>query len=153
VLRIYQSAGIAFLFIPINVIAYAGVPQEKNNQVSGMINVMRNIGGSVGIALVATVIARRAQFHQSRLASRVGASAPLLDARVQAMARAVEHAGSNAVEATRQATFAIGRELVRQAETLATVDTVFLFAVLVATMLPLLLFARKGAGEAGHEIP
>jgi len=56
-LRIYQSTGLAFLFIPINVLAYAGVPQEKNNQVSGLVNIARNLGGSVGIAFVATWIA------------------------------------------------------------------------------------------------
>jgi DHA2 family multidrug resistance protein len=116
-----------------------------------MINVMRNIGGSIGIALVATVIARRAQLHQSQLASSVGASGPLLQARLQAMSQAFQHAGASAVEATQKATFAIGHELVRQAQTLATLDAILLFAVFTAAMLPLLFLARKSRpGPPAH---
>ena len=53
-LRTYQVAGLAFIFIPSNVLCYVGIPREKNNQVSSMMNFVRNIGGSVGIALVST---------------------------------------------------------------------------------------------------
>ena len=54
-LRTYQVAGLAFIFIPSNVLCYEGIPREKNNQVSSMMNFVRNIGGSVGIALVSTI--------------------------------------------------------------------------------------------------
>ena len=53
-LRVYQTAGLAFIFIPSNVLSYVGMPREKNNQVSSMMNFVRNIGGSIGIALVGT---------------------------------------------------------------------------------------------------
>jgi DHA2 family multidrug resistance protein len=65
--RVYQSAGMAFLFIPINTAAYLGIPREKNNDVSGLLNLARNVGGSVGISFVATAIARHAQQHQDFL--------------------------------------------------------------------------------------
>jgi DHA2 family multidrug resistance protein len=65
--RIYQSVGLAFLFIPINTAAYLGIPREKSREVSSMVNLFRNIGGSVGISIVETMLARRAQFHQDRL--------------------------------------------------------------------------------------
>ena len=54
--RVYQSIGLAFLFIPINTICYVGVPQEQNNQISSMINLTRNLGGSFGISFVATML-------------------------------------------------------------------------------------------------
>jgi len=66
-LRIAQSFGLGFLFVPISLAAYIGVPSEKGNSVSGLINFMRNIGSSVGTSLVSTMLARRAQFHQSVL--------------------------------------------------------------------------------------
>src|ERR1700678_3743678 len=50
--RVFQASGLAFLFIPINTISYAGVPREQNNDVSGLTNLARNIGGSVGRAFV-----------------------------------------------------------------------------------------------------
>ena len=64
-LRVIQSIGLPFLFIPINTLVYAGVPPEKNNAVSGIVNLSRNMGGDIGIAAVTTLIARRSQFHQS----------------------------------------------------------------------------------------
>ena len=57
--RVYQSLGLALLFIPINTAAYDGVPPEQNNNASAIINMMRNLGGSIGIAVVTTFIARR----------------------------------------------------------------------------------------------
>ena len=69
--RVLQSLGLALLFIPINTASYVGIPEEKGGEVSGMINLLRNVGGSVGIALVETMIARRAQFHQDELISHV----------------------------------------------------------------------------------
>ena len=69
--RVYQSIGLAFFFVPINTICYVGVPQEQNNQVSAMINLMRNLGGSFGISFVTTMLARRSQVHQTYLAAHV----------------------------------------------------------------------------------
>src|SRR5262249_18012377 len=66
-LRVAQVVGIGFLFVPITLAAYIGVPAEKTNAVAGMINFMRNIGSSVGTSMVTTVVARRSQFHQTML--------------------------------------------------------------------------------------
>jgi len=69
--RVLQSLGLALLFTPISTVSYVGVPKEKGGDVSGTINLLRNVGGSVGISLVETMIARRAQFHQDVLSARV----------------------------------------------------------------------------------
>ena len=58
--RVLQASGLAFLFIPINTISYIGVPREQNNDVSGLTNLARNIGGSTGTAFVATMLTRGA---------------------------------------------------------------------------------------------
>src|SRR6201998_2698847 len=69
--RMMQSFGLAFLFIPINVSAFSFVPREKTNMGTGIINLARNIGASVGIATVTTMLQRRTQAHQQRLTDHV----------------------------------------------------------------------------------
>jgi hypothetical protein len=65
--RIIQASGLAFVFVPITTVAYVGLPPGKNNNASALINLMRNMGGSFGISLAQTWLARRTQFHQARL--------------------------------------------------------------------------------------
>jgi DHA2 family multidrug resistance protein len=65
--RIYQACGLAFLFIPINTAAFRGIPPQKSSAASAIINVSRNIGGSVGISLVTTHLAQMSQVHQTTL--------------------------------------------------------------------------------------
>ena len=71
VARIFQASGIAFLFVPISTVSYSFVPKEKTNAASGLINLARNMGGSIGIALLTTYLARRSQAHQSYLVAHV----------------------------------------------------------------------------------
>ena len=65
--RFFQSLGLGFLFVPITTMSYVGVPQDKNNDVSGMTNLARNIGGSCGTAFFTTILARHQQIHQHAL--------------------------------------------------------------------------------------
>src|SRR6202011_5042221 len=77
--RMLQGLGLAFLFIPINVSAFAYVPREKTNMGTGIINLARNIGASVGIATVTTLLERRTQAHQARLSDHVNTFNPALN--------------------------------------------------------------------------
>ena len=70
-LRVYQTMGLAFIFIPSNVLSYVDIPRENNNQVSSMVNFVRNIGGSVGIALISTYITRTTQVRQNYLSANM----------------------------------------------------------------------------------
>jgi DHA2 family multidrug resistance protein len=151
-LRIYQSIGLPFLFVPINTVVYAGVPPSKNNQISGMLNLSRNMGGDIGIAMVTTIIARRAQFHQSRLASGADPTGHVLADRLAGIAQALQHAGASATTATRQAYGAVYHQLITQAQTLAYLDTLFVLACFTAIMVPLVLMTRRAVGRAsvGH---
>src|SRR5438105_3442981 len=69
--RAVQGFGIAFLFVPPSQLAYSYLPKNKNNKASSLTNLFRNQGGSVGIAFVTTVLARRTQYHQSVLVAHV----------------------------------------------------------------------------------
>jgi DHA2 family multidrug resistance protein len=66
-IRALQGLGIAPLFVPVSQLAYSFLPKNKNNKASSLTNLFRNQGGSVGIAFVTTVLARRTQYHQSVL--------------------------------------------------------------------------------------
>jgi len=151
-MRMFQASGIAFLFVPINSIVYNGIPPQKNNQVSGIVNLSRNMGGDIGIALVTTLIARRSQFHQSRLVEHVVPSGDL-NARLAAMAQHLQQLGMGAVDSTRMAYGQIYREVVRQAQTLAYIDVLVVLAIFTAIMVPAVLLTRRakpGAAAMAH---
>src|SRR5271167_713056 len=94
VARMFQAAGLAFLFVPINTSAYAFLPRDKNNAASGLMNLARNIGGSVGISVVTTLLARRTQFHQVRLMENLTAANPAFQSRLHGMAGTFSAGGS-----------------------------------------------------------
>ncbi len=150
-MRAMQSVGLAFLFVPINSVVYAGVPPEKNNAVSGIVNLSRNMGGDIGIAFVTTLVARRSQFHQARLAEAVTPGSETVIARLAGIARTLEHSGATAADATRQAYGAVYRQLVQQAQTLAYLDAFYLLAWFCLAMVPLVFLTRKvKGGMMGH---
>jgi DHA2 family multidrug resistance protein len=142
-LRCMQSVGMAFLFVPIQTISYAGVPPQKNNQVSGIMNLSRNMGADIGIAFVTTLIARRAQGHQANLSQHTTAYDPQFQARLASMAAALEHAGSSSLVAAKQATAAMYRQLVLQATQLAYLDALWILGLATALMGPLVFLAKK----------
>jgi MFS transporter, DHA2 family, multidrug resistance protein len=71
--RISQVIWLPFLFIPISAVSYVGVPPTSYNEGSALINLMRNLGGSVGVSFVATMLEERTQFHHARLAEHITA--------------------------------------------------------------------------------
>ena len=77
---VVSRAGMAFLWVPMNVMAFYYVPREKTNNATGLINLARNIGGSIGISLVTTMLDRRAQFHQNRFVEHLQPGNPLYQA-------------------------------------------------------------------------
>src|SRR6266568_4808848 len=101
--RVVQAVGMAFLFVPINTAAYAFLPREKNNAASGLMNLARNIGGSVGISLVTTMLDRRTQVHMNYLMSHVSASNPALRSMVQGATQTMQAHGASAAHAAQQA--------------------------------------------------
>jgi MFS transporter, DHA2 family, multidrug resistance protein len=148
-LRIYQSIGLAFLFVPINTIVYAGLPPSKNNAVSGIVNLSRNMGGDIGIALVTTLIARRSQVHQANLAAHLDAGNGALRERLAATAAAMERAGASSADAAQRALGTLYRQVIQQAQTLAYLDVLVVLSVFAAAMVPLVFLTRKvQAGKA-----
>jgi len=152
-LRAFQSVGLAFLFVPINTLIYASVPPQKNNAVSGIVNLARNMGGDIGIAFVTTLIARRAQLHQVRLTTHTTAYDASLTATLARITGALEHAGIASADAAKKALAIVYRQTQAQAVTLAYLDAIRILGIATALMIPLLLLTRQtkpGAAPGGH---
>jgi MFS transporter, DHA2 family, multidrug resistance protein len=141
--RVYQSIGLAFLFIPISTVAYVGVPQEDNNTVSGMINLARNIGASVGVSLVETMLARRTQVHQDRLITHLTGYDSGLGAAARGLGATLFHHGLSRHEATQQAYGRLYGAMTGQAAMLAYVDALWVMGVACAVMVPLAFLMEK----------
>jgi DHA2 family multidrug resistance protein len=137
--RIYQMVGLPFLFIPINTVAYDGLPQDKTNQASALMNVARNLGGSIGISLANVALVQREQFHQSRLVENTTPSSPAFHSTVQQMTHYFTSHGSSAADAAGQAMALIGQMIQTQATILAYIDVFQLSAIVAALMIPLVL--------------
>jgi MFS transporter, DHA2 family, multidrug resistance protein len=147
--RIYQSIGMAFMFVPISTIAYAYIPPGKNNAASALINLARNIGGSFGIAFVATLLARRAQFHQSVLVSHLDAGNPQVQGALQGMTQLFGRLQAGSHDALHQAYGLLMGQVQRQATMLAFVDTFQVLGWTFLAMLPFVFLLRRVKGGKG----
>jgi DHA2 family multidrug resistance protein len=141
--RVLQAAGIAFLFIPIQTVAYIGMPREKSNAISGITNLARNIGGSVGISFVTTYLARRAQYHQSFLAEHLSTgNAAFQNALSDTTNTLIQH-GAGASAASHHAYGMLYNTLGRQSTFLAYMDTFWILAIGSAILVPCVFLMRK----------
>jgi len=132
--RIYQSVGLAFLFIPITTASYTGIPHEKNNQVSALTNLARNVGGGLGISVAQTILARRQQMHQTNLVSHVTAYSPI----VRRMVAGLTHI----VHEPKRAYAILYGMVIQQSTTMAFIDTIWLLAIGCAILTPLAFLMR-----------
>ena len=147
-MRIFQASGLAFLFVPINTLSYTDVPREKNNDVSGLMNLARNIGGSCGTSFFVTILARRSQEHQDRLSMYFNSASLQLHQAIGSLSSHLQQRGLTASPAQARA-LAQGdlyRQLIVQSTQLAYLDVVAILSVCAACMIPLIFFMKKHTG-------
>jgi DHA2 family multidrug resistance protein len=141
--RALQCIGLPLFFVPLNTIAYGNLPRGKNNQASAMMNLMRNLGGGVGISIATTLLYRREQLHQNRLASAANLARPAFVERLHA------HGGSGP-----GVLVGFYRELQQQAAMLSFLDLFQIFGfgclVVIAMVLCLKRVRRGQAPVATH---
>ena len=150
-LRLVQVFGLGFLFVPINLTSYVGMPIEKSSSVAGLVNFMRNIGSSVGTSMVTTLIARRSQFHQAYLVAHVSAGRPAVAGAAAGLAARLAASGLDAERAAKQAYALIYRTVIVQASTLAYIDTYRVLAIGAAIMF-VVSFALKKNQPGGRSV-
>lgn len=141
--RVLQSSGLSFLFVPITTVAYAGLPPGKNNNASALINLMRNLGGSFGISLAQTWLARRTQFHQARLVDHITPYDLQYQQTLQQLTTTLTHRGAAALQTTRQAVGVIYSTVQEQAMMMSYLDIFYLLAWGALLMLLLVFLLRK----------
>ena len=128
--RVLQVVALPFLFIPISSASYVGIPPDKTNEASAIINLMRNLGGSVGVSFTTTLLQWRTQFHFERLGEHVG---PYDSTH-----------GRNVAQ--------MGRQVLIQASVMSYLDVFWVLAVIAVVSAPMVLFLRnmpKGAAASG----
>jgi MFS transporter, DHA2 family, multidrug resistance protein len=152
ILRVIQVFGLGFLFVPINLASYVGVPLEKSNSVAGLVNFMRNIGSSIGTSMVTTLIARRAQFHQVTLSAYYTPAHSTFTQALSALAARLAASGLDVTRATSQAYARLYQALIGQATTLAYIDTFRVLCFGAAVMFVLSFALKKNAPGGGGEI-
>jgi DHA2 family multidrug resistance protein len=148
--RVVMVLGMPFLFVPISVMSYVGVPQEKNNEVSGMTALARNIGGSLGVSFISTMLVRRAQTHQQILAAHTYSGAVTYRAMMRGMTGTLQAQGYSAATAHSGAVSRMYSMLLQQASVLAYVDVVHVLVVLVACLIPIGYLMKKPRYRPKH---
>jgi DHA2 family multidrug resistance protein len=151
-LRVAQVTGLGFLFVPITLASYTGIPAVKTNAVAGMINFMRNMGSSVGTSLVTTLLARRSQFHQTMLVDHANPGNQIFHNSVGGLTARLSEFGASHAGAGPRAYAALYRSIQAQAAVLAYIDVFWLLAIGAGIMflMSFLLASndpRAGSGE------
>ena len=149
-IRIFQVIGLPFLFIPVNTIAYDGLAANKSSEGSALINVARNLGGSVGVSLANTELLQRSQFHQSRLVENTIPSSPVFQSTVNQMTQYFTHQGAPPTEAQAHAYGYIGQVISGQASLLAYIDVFYTWAIFAAVLVPIILLLIRRVSSGGR---
>jgi DHA2 family multidrug resistance protein len=147
--RVVQSLGLAFLFVPINTVAFSFIAKAKTGYATGLINLARNVGGSSGIAICTTLIARREQFHQQRLIEHLS---PLDLPYQSALAGAKQMfitQGADPAQAAAQAHGMIYNIVQQQAAMLSFNEVFWLLGVAFLAVIPLMFLMKKTGPAKG----
>ncbi len=145
--RLVQALGLAFLFIPINVGAYVGIPREKTNMGTALVNLSRNLGGSVGISVVQTIFARRLQYHQSVLTENVTSFNAQSNSVLAQLTTYFQNLPGHAADAAREAQAAFYGLVEQQAVMLSFIDTFKVMAIAFLAVIPVVLLMNRKAEE------
>ncbi len=138
--RMLQSVGLPFLFIPLTTVAYVGLRPSENNQASGLMNVVRNLGGTIGISVVQTLLARGSQHYQSRLVEQL---TPLNSNYTQALQQMTQSLAGQGAAAGREALGVIFSNVQQQSQMLAYIEVFHVLLWVTIGALPLVFLMRK----------
>ncbi|PYM42230.1 MAG: EmrB/QacA family drug resistance transporter, partial [Candidatus Rokuibacteriota bacterium] len=141
--RLVQGVGTGFIFVPLNTVALATISREKMSNATAALNVVRNLGGGIGVALLTTMLARRAQSHQSTLVGNVNVWDAETAERLRAWVAHFTAHGADPFTAEKQALGQLYQEVTRQAQLLAYADDFWLIFVLFFGSLILLPLLRR----------
>jgi MFS transporter, DHA2 family, multidrug resistance protein len=146
---IIRGAGLGFLFTPINNVAYASLKPSEAQQASGLINLARQLGGSFGIAILATYVTVHTQIHRVDLVTNTYAGNPLVEERLRMLAANLAAHGYGPDAARRGAMALLDQETMRQASMLSYNDAWMLLLLTFIVVAPAIFFLRAPRGRTG----
>ena len=138
-----QGAGLGLIFVPLTTVTNDPIPRERMGNATSIFNLMRNIGASVGIAMVETMQVRKAQMHINILDEHVNPANPLARQTIDGLRALFMSQGKDAVTATHDAYAAVWAMVQQQAAMLAYNDAFRFLALMFVVMLPLIFLMRK----------
>jgi DHA2 family multidrug resistance protein len=145
--RLIQGVGMGCIFVPLQMLAFASVPIRHLPNATALFSVVRNIGGSAGVAISTTLLTRRAQMHQSVLVANTNVWAPETTERLRTWTQHFQAQGADAVTAGQQAVAMLYRETQAQAQVLAFMDDFRLLAIMYACLVILIFFMHRTRTE------
>lgn len=141
--RIVLGIGMGFLFIPLTTLTFATIKKENMGNATAIFNLLRNLGGSFGVAFVTTILSRRSQFHQSHLIEHLTPFDPAYQIASQQNAQILGYKGLETSLSQYGGLGVIHNELLRQASMMSFNDAFFLTALLMISILPLVLLMKR----------
>jgi DHA2 family multidrug resistance protein len=144
-----QGAGMALLFVPLTTVAMATIARERMGYATSLFNLMRNIGGSIGIAITGTILQRQRQAVGSMLGENVSAYDPVTQSMFEQIKAGLVAAGADAVTATQRTYMILHGMLLQQASMVSFVMLFRLLGVVFLVMLPLVLLMKRPRGASG----
>jgi MFS transporter, DHA2 family, multidrug resistance protein len=142
-IRMIQAIGLPFLFVPITTVAYIGIRPEVNNQASALINISGNLGGTLGISLVQTLLARQFQYHQARYAETLNPLNPNYAIGLRHLTTGLANAGLPQSAAAKMAIATLYHSLQQQAYMLSYIDVFHSFVWIIVAVSPAIFFLRR----------
>ncbi len=148
--RVALGFGMGMTFIPLTTLTLSHIPKERMTEATSVYNLLRNLGGSVGIAMTTTILSRRAQFHQSRLAEHLSPFNPAYQIAHEKMAGVLSMKGLPPAGADSM----IYGELIRQSTTLAFTDAFLIICLMILCVIPLVFLMKwsKAPGPGGPPV-
>jgi DHA2 family multidrug resistance protein len=151
--QVIQGTALSFLFIPLMALSMADIAKEKMGNATSIFNLMRNIGGSFGVAIMTTFLARRTQLHQSQLISHIRPGDLATERMLQAAKAYIFAKGFDQYTAYRKALGALYGMVQAQASMLSFVEAFWIMGVVFLLMVPFLLFLRYSKPASPQPAP
>lgn len=151
--RCLQTAGLSFLYVPISVLAFSKISLANSSNASAIFSLMRNLGGSIGIALITNRLVHSQQIQQSNLVQHLTAADPGYASALSNYTRTITNLGVSTAQAATTAAGHIYQELLHQATILAYMDayhllaTILIISSIAALFIPNNIQAKKGHAE------
>ncbi len=144
--RVIQGIGMAFFFVPLTTLTVAGIPKEQMGNATGIFNLLRNVGASIGVAVSSTLLSQRAQHHQFRMVERLDLADPQIGQALSTYSHYLFSRGVPPAFSEAAATGGLYGQIVRQSMMMAFNDVFFVMFLFTLLVVPLVLLFRPAKG-------